>query len=377
MKKPFYQLEQSRDVIRHFTPNWFTATMGTGVVAMILAQLPFASSVLFMLATKLWQFNILLFITFSILYGLRWILFPTEAKQIFNHPNMSLFLGAIPMGLATIANGFLSFGVHLYGDIAVQIATYLWYLDVFLAVLIAWVVPFCMFSCQDHQLQRMTAVWLLPIVACEVAASSAGLLLQHLAADQHALAILIMGYVLWGISVLPAFAILTILMLRLALHQLPEKEVAISSWLCLGPIGTGALALLLLGQQAPRILNAVGLEELATIVPAIGVIGGLVLLGFGLWWFGIAVLTTVRHARTGIPFNLGWWGLTFPFGVFILAIFNLAHQLQFNFLTYIAVALSIVLLALWALVMKKTVVGAYSGQLFFSPCLVALQQKMQ
>lgn len=150
MKKPFYQLEQSRDVIRHFTPNWFTATMGTGVVAMILAQLPFASSVLFMLATKLWQFNILLFITFSILYGLRWILFPTEAKQIFNHPNMSLFLGAIPMGLATIANGFLSFGVHLYGDIAVQIATYLWYLDVFFAVLIAWVVPFCMFSCQDH-----------------------------------------------------------------------------------------------------------------------------------------------------------------------------------------------------------------------------------
>jgi len=377
MKKPFYQLEQSRDVIRHFTPNWFTATMGTGVVAMILAQLPFASSVLFMLATKLWQFNILLFITFSILYGLRWILFPTEAKQIFNHPNMSLFLGAIPMGLATIVNGFLSFGVHLYGDIAIQIATYLWYLDVFLAVLIAWVVPFCMFSCQDHQLQRMTAVWLLPIVACEVAASSTGLLLQHLAADQHALAILITGYVLWGISVLPAFAILTILILRLALHQLPEKEVAISSWLCLGPIGTGALALLLLGQQAPRILNAAGLEELATIVPALGVIGGLVLLGFGLWWFGIAVLTTVRHARTGIPFNLGWWGLTFPFGVFILAIFNLAHQLQFNFLTYIAVALSIVLLALWGLVMKKTVVGAYSGQLFFSPCLVALQQKMQ
>lgn len=59
MKKPFYQLEQSRDVIRHFTPNWFTATMGTGVVAMILAQLPFASALLFKLATQLWQLNIL------------------------------------------------------------------------------------------------------------------------------------------------------------------------------------------------------------------------------------------------------------------------------------------------------------------------------
>ncbi|EPJ3313125.1 C4-dicarboxylate ABC transporter, partial [Acinetobacter baumannii] len=55
MKRPFYQLNQSKDVIRHFTPNWFTATMGTGVVSMILIQLPFAKSFLFMLATLLWQ----------------------------------------------------------------------------------------------------------------------------------------------------------------------------------------------------------------------------------------------------------------------------------------------------------------------------------
>ncbi len=64
MKRPFYQLNQSKDVIRHFTPNWFTATMGTGVVSMILIQLPFAKSFLFMLATLLWQFNIVLFSVF-------------------------------------------------------------------------------------------------------------------------------------------------------------------------------------------------------------------------------------------------------------------------------------------------------------------------
>ena len=44
----------------------------------------------------------------------------------------------------------------------------------------------------------MTAVWLLPIVACEVAASGGGLLLGHLAADTHAVAILLGSYVLWG-----------------------------------------------------------------------------------------------------------------------------------------------------------------------------------
>ena len=51
--------------------------------------------------------------------------------------------------------------------------------------------------------------------------------------------------------------------------------------------------------------------------------------------------------------------------------------LHIDFLQYAAVVLSLLLVGLWALVMKKTLAGAYSGQLFFSPCLVALQQKMQ
>ncbi|AFU36524.1 malic acid transport protein [Acinetobacter baumannii TYTH-1] len=95
-------------------------------------------------------------------------------------------------------------------------------------------------------------------------------------------------------------------MLRMALHQLPEKEVAISSWLSLGPIGTGALGLLLLGEQAQRVFVNVGFPELAHVFQALGVVGSLVLLGFGLWWLGLAILTTLRHAKTGIPFNLGW-----------------------------------------------------------------------
>lgn len=377
MKKPFYQLEQMTHLIRHFTPNWFTVTMGTGVVALILPELPFAHSLMAHLAVLLWQFNIALFLMFSLLYVLRWIIYPTEAKQIFSHASMSLFLGAIPMALATIINGYLKFGIHLYGDWVVPFAQLLWYIDVLLAVSIAWIVPFYMYNRQQHELQSMTAVWLLPIVACEVAAATGGLLLPHIAVGQQALGILLGGYVLWGISVLPAFAILTILMLRLALHKLPSKELAISSWLALGPIGTGALALLILGAQAPQVLAVIDQQSLGLFCQQAGIVVSLILMGFGLWWLGIAVLTTLKHAKTALPFNLGWWGLTFPFGVFILAIFNLAHQLQFNFLTYIAVALSIVLLALWALVMKKTVVGAYSGQLFFSPCLVALQQKMQ
>lgn len=377
MKKPFYQLQHSRDVIRQFTPNWFTMTMGTGVVALILPEFPFAQEILWQVATALWQFNTLLFIVFSLVYALRWLIYPQEAKQIFSHPSMALFLGAIPMGLATVLNGFLKYGVALYGDIAIQIAQVLWFVDAILAVSIGVLVPFCMFYKQEHQLHTMTAMWLLPIVACEVTATSGGLLLAHLAVGQQAVGILFASYMLWGMSVLPAFGILTILMLRLALHKLPSKELAISGWLALGPIGTGALALLVLGAQAPQVLAYIQLGQLGVFFQNAGIVASFILLGFGVWWFAIAVLTTLKHAATDLPFNLGWWGLTFPLGVFTLAVLNLGHQLHVSFIVNTGLAFAAILMMLWVMVMAKTLKGMYQGHLFFSPCLKALLDSQQ
>ena len=377
MQKPFYQLHHPREVIRQFTPNWFTVTMGTGVVALILPEFPFAHELLLRIATLLWQANTLLFSVFSILYLLRWLIYPHEARQIFSHSSMALFLGTIPMGLATVLNGFLKFGLPLYGDVAVQIAQVLWYTDVVLAVAIGIIVPFCMFNHQQHELQTMTAMWLLPIVACEVAATSGGLLVVHLPAGQEAVGILFAGYVLWGMSVLPAFAVLTILMLRLALHKLPGKELAISGWLALGPIGTGALALLVLGAQAPQVLAFIQMQQLGVFFQQAGIVASFILLGFGIWWFAIAVLTTLKHAVNELPFNLGWWGLTFPLGVFTLAVLNLGHQLKLEFIVDTGLGFAAILMLLWVMVMAKTVRGMYQGHLFFSPCLKSLLEREQ
>ena len=368
MNRPFKQLDRKQDLIRHFTPNWFTVTMGTGVIALILAEFGTFSSLFWQLGVGLWLFNTALFVFFCVLYSLRWMLFPQEAKQIFSHPSMSLFLGAIPMALATIINGCLKFGIEFNADVFIQVAQMLWYVDVLLAVGIAWVVPICMYSVQKHALKDMSALWLLPIVACEVAASSGGLLLHHIAMGQQAVGILFGSYTLLGMSILPAFAILTILMLRLALHQLLPKELAISCWLALGPIGTGALALLVLGAEAPQVLATLALQDLGVFFYHTGIFGSLILLGFGLWWWGIAVLNTLKHIKD-LPFNLGWWGLTFPFGVFTLAFFNLAHQTHFVGLSHVAFGFASILIMLWMLVMSKTMQGFYQGHLFFSPCL--------
>ncbi|MCB8875088.1 TDT family transporter [Acidisoma silvae] len=358
-------------IIRDFTPNWFTVTMGTGITALALNQLPFAQNLLHPLAICLWLFNILLFVSFSLLYAARWTMFFHEARRIFSHSVMSMFFGAIPMGLATIINGFLAFGLPWFGSAAVGIATGLWWIDAAMAVVCGIAIPFLMITRHEHSLDKMTAVWLLPIVAAEVAAASAGQLLPHLAGGQMELTILALGYALWAFSVPLALSLLVILFLRLVLHKLPHRDMAASGCLALGPIGTGALSLLLLGAAAPHAFATIGLADIGHVAKGIGIVGGLAFWGYGVWWFLLAVLTTARYLRQdGMPFNLGWWGFTFPLGVYSLATLALAHQTGLVFFSVIGCGLVLMLVALWALIAARTAMGAVQRKLFVSPCRV-------
>ncbi|HVJ51998.1 MAG TPA: TDT family transporter [Aliidongia sp.] len=358
-----------REVVRQFTPNWFTVTMGTGILALALNQAPFATPLLHRVAEMLWLANIALFAIFTLLYAARWLLFPREARRIFGHSVMSMFFGAIPMGLATIINGFLAFGIAHWGQTAVVIAEALWWLDMAMAVACGVAVPFLMFTRQDHSMEKMTAVWLLPIVAAEVTASSAGLLVPHLADPQAALSMLVLGYALWAFSVPLALGILVILLLRLVLHKLPHKDMAASGWLALGPIGTGALGLLLLGADAPQVATAAGLAGLGEVAQGVGIVGGAVMWGYGAWWLLMAVLTTARYLREGMPFNLGWWGFTFPLGVYSVATLALARQTHLGFIADIGAGLVVCLALFWLTIAVRTLHGAWNRYLFVSPCL--------
>ena len=372
--RPFSQLQHPREVIRQFTPNWFAATMGTGVLALALAQLPVQLPGVRIFAEGLWLFNIGLFILFSALYGARWVLFFDEARRIFGHSTVSMFFGTIPMGLATIINGFLVFGVPRWGDAMVQVAEVLWWVDVAMALGFGVIIPYLMFTRQDHTIDQMTAVWLLPVVAAEVAAASGGLLAPYLTDTVMQFHVLITSYVLWAFSVPVAFSILTILILRMALHKLPHESMAASSWLALGPVGTGALGLLLLGADAPAIFAANGLAGMGEIVEGVGLIAGVILWGVGLWWIVMAAMITVRYFRSGIPFNLGWWGFTFPLGVYSLATLRLGSVLHLTFFNVAGCVLVLALALMWLVVGKRTLVGAYRGELFVSPCIAGLKK---
>lgn len=359
---------EGRRCVLHFTPNWFAATMGTGILAICLAQFPNAPA-LVAAGEVLWLSNIVLFACLSILYAGKWIRHPREALRAFSHPVVSMFFGCVPMGLATIVNGTVIFGLTRFGEAAVPVAIGLWWLDAALAVLAGLAIPFAMFTRQNHVFEEMSAIWLLPIVASEVTAASGGLLLPHIPGASDQMTVLFASYVLWACSVPLALGLLTILFLRMVLHKLPPAHMASTAFLSLGPIGTGALGLILFTLNGNAVLIANGLGVFAGAMSGAALLGAILLWAYGLWWLGMALATTARYLRNGPPFNLGWWGYTFPIGTYAVATLRLAAVVHLPAIAIFGGVLVAALSGIWIVVAIRTCFGAADGTLFADPSL--------
>ncbi|ODN43198.1 TDT family transporter [Piscirickettsia litoralis] len=358
--------------IQQFTPNWFAVTMGTGGTALVLNHFAKALPLLGHIAAIIWLVNIILFITFSFLLTLRFITHPHHIRLMLAHPVQPLFLGCIPMGLITIVNGFMSFGCHLFDpSLAFSIAHGLWWLDVALSLFISWLIPFAMFMLQDHELKTMTPVWLLPLVACEVAASSGGLLIPHISTTIRPW-VFVVSWSLWSISVLLAFGVIAIFFKRLVLHSLPDKMLAPSIWLVLGPIGTGVLGLITISQAAGALVGhyPAVMQQMLEILPSIGLWAAIVLWGLGFWWFITALVSTAYHWSKGMEFSLSWWAFTFPLAVLTLGTFAIADHTQMAFFNIAGIIGATLLVIFWLNVSYKTLIGTFNQTLFSAPCLI-------
>lgn len=354
--------------VRQFTPNWFAVTMGNGIVALVLATLPFRFPGQQALAATLWFADVVLYVVCVAMLLTRAIRYPETIRPMLHHPLQSMFLGAIPMGLVPIINGCVLFAAPKIGAVVYSIAHVLWWIDALLAVVVAIAVPYLMFTEQNHAFERVSAVMLLPLVGPEVAASSGAVIAPHLAIDS-ARAVIGISYALWALSLSMAFAVLTVVFFRLVIHKLPHRDLAPSSWLTLGPIGTGALGILGLGKVAPAAFDGSAFAQISALANELGVACALLLWSAGIWWFVIAALFTIRYRKEGMQFNLGWWGFTFPLGVYTAATIGLYRATDLMVFAVLGTAFAVLLFYFWGVVATRTLRGVVQGRLFHAPCL--------
>ena len=87
------------------------------------------------------------------------------------------------------------------------------------------------------ELEEMTALYLIPIVAVVIAATSGGLVAGAIPDHKHQLWTLIISYIFWGIGSPLSWIILTIYFLRMTMHAPLKREVIVSLLLPVGPLG--------------------------------------------------------------------------------------------------------------------------------------------
>lgn len=179
----------------------------------------------------------------------------------------------------------------------------------------------------------MTAAWLLPIVAPIVAAASGRIVAEVLPKHDHALWTIIVSYILWGTGVRLAVAVLVIYFQRLTVHKLPAREVIVSVFLPLGPLGQGGFGMMQLGKVAVQIYPKTHKLDTATgnageILYVLGWLIALIMWGFAIVWLFFALASI---SRSKFPFNMGWWGFTSPLGVFTVSTTTLGKELPSTF----------------------------------------------
>jgi tellurite resistance protein TehA-like permease len=88
-----------------------------------------------------------------------------------------------------------------------------------------------------RDLAEMTALYLIPIVAIVIAATSGALVAGALKNHTHQLWTLVISYIFWGIGTPLSWIILTVYFLRLTVHEPLQREVIVSLLLPIGPLG--------------------------------------------------------------------------------------------------------------------------------------------
>lgn len=306
--------------------------MGTGIVAQLLHNLPYNGRWLYWLSVITFGLNVVLFSLAFLVSLLRYMLWPEIWSVMLKYPNQALFLAAVPIGLATIINMIALVCVPSWGPWTVQFCWALWILAAVLAVAIAFYLPFVLMSGpEETKFSSMTALWLFPVLAPIVVAGSSAVVADVLPNPQHALWTVLVGYSLWGIGVPLAMMILVIYFQRLALHKLPPREVMVSVFIPIGPFGQGGYGIMFLGKVAMKVFPKTHtVHELAGIILYnVGFITALIMWAFGLAWFFFAIATIYKSKH--FPFNMGWWGFTFPIGVYAANSVLLGQELPSRF----------------------------------------------
>lgn len=345
-------------------PNWFASVMGTGIVAVAAATLPFGAPGAGALAIVAWLLAAILLVLVTAATAGHWLLHGDVARGHLADPVMAHFYGAPAMALMTVGAGTLLVGHQLVGQRpALVVAWVLWSAGTVLGLVTAVLVPVTAFTTHEVGPDAAFGGWLMPVVPPMVSAATGAALVPHLPAGQAQQTMLLACCAFFGLTLVCSAVVIALLWNRLLRHGVGAAGAVPTLWIVLGPVGQSITAAHHLGAVAPDVLE----RPHGPAFDALALVYGVPMWGFAVAWLTIAATLTVGAARHGLPFGLTWWSFTFPVGTVVTGTSGLAQLTGNHVLQAAAGLLFLLLLGAWAVVSVRTVRGVLSGRLLRRP----------
>jgi tellurite resistance protein TehA-like permease len=212
-----------RERLHHFTWTWFTTTMSTSGIALLISQTPHRFRGLTNIGEVFFILSIVMFLLYTAAITTRFILFPKAFMASLSHPAEALFFPTFWISIVSILSSMAAYGVPDTGQWFTVTMRILFWLYTICAFSVAVGQYFFLFTGQLFTLQSFTPAWILPIFPIMLCGTLASVLGPS-QTPQYALPILIAGLTFQGLGMILCTTFYSIYLGALMVNGLPSPS---------------------------------------------------------------------------------------------------------------------------------------------------------
>ena len=337
--------------IHHFTWAWFTLTMSTGGIALLLASQAHVFKGLMTIGTIIFIFDLVLFLALCITITIRFLSFPGSFKRSLQNPTEALFFPTAFLSVACIIASIHKYGVPSSGPWLLVVIRILYWIYIACSFLLAVFQYGYLFTATTLTIQSMTPAWALPILPITLAGTIASVISEP-QSPTHSIPMIVGGLTFQGLGMLVSILIYAQYIGRLMQYGLPAANLRPGMFIAVGPGSFTAVAVIGLARSLPQTGTTGYFHNIAVAYEALNAIAvfmAIFIWGFSFWFFAVSLISCLA-CWGEMKFHLSWWGFVFPNIGFALATIEIGVSLESEAVTWVGSAMTILLVAMWCFV---------------------------
>ena len=322
--------------LAELSPAYFGLVMATGIVSIGAWRMGLPK-----LGWALFGLNAVLYVLLWILYIARLVHYPKRfMRDLIDHLQGPGFFTMVA-GSSILGSQFLLLADNVYGALA------LWCLAIVLWLLLTYSV-FAALTIKEEKpsLDRgISGGWLLAVVATQSIAVLSALLAAH-STQPFKLELNFLALSMWLWGGMLYIWMMSLIFYRYTFFRFQPNDLSPPYWINMGAMAISTLAGSLLS------INAADAPFLLSLQPFIK---GFTIFYWatGTWWIPmLLVLGVWRYVYKRFPFHYDplYWGVVFPLGMYATCTYELAHAMEFSFLSLLPKLFFGLALATWLVV---------------------------